>query len=213
MWLLLLSHIESQYTFSFEESLYVLPYLQGTYTHGGTGEDEVTRLEHEELAHVAHQLVHAKKHIYGMPTLHGVSVNIETEMDVLHVGEMLYGDEVTQDGRAVEALAEFPWQAVAAKAFLKVAGGDVNPYGDGIVVAVGKARGDVLAQLADAHHQFGLVVEPLGKIGDEEGLSALEDGRIGFHEYHGRLGQCCSSVEFPMMLGVIHAYADNFHLL
>ena len=191
----------------------MLAYLQGTYTHGSARKDEVARLEHEELAHIAHQLVYTKKHIYGMATLHGVPVNIEIEMNVLYMSKALYRDEVAQDSRAVEALAEFPWQSLTAETLLKVAGGDIDPYGDGIVVAMSKARGYVLTQLADTHHEFGLIIEPLGKIGNKEGLAAFENGRVGFHEYHGRFRQCCSSVEFLMMLGIVHAYADNLHLL
>ena len=189
----------------------MLSYLKRTYTYGSAGEEEVTCLEHKELADVAHQLVHAKEHIYGVPALYGMAVYVEIEMDVLHMGKALYRDKLAQYGRTIESLAEFPWHSFAAKALLEVAGGDVYSHGDSIVVAVGKARGDVLAQLVDAHHQLGFVVEPLGKVGDEEGLAALEDGRVGLHEYHRGLGQCGCSVEFSMVFGIVHAYADNLH--
>ena len=189
----------------------MLSYLKRTYTYGSAGEEEVACLEHKELADVAHQLVHAKEHIYGVAALYGMAVYVEIEMDVLYMGKALYGDKFAQYGRTIETLAEFPGKSLTAEALLKVASGDVYTYGDSIVVAVGKARGDVLAQLVDAHHQLGFVVEPLGKVGDEEGLAALEDGRVGLHEYYGGLGQCGCSIEFSMVFGIVHAYADNLH--
>ncbi len=50
----LLPDVECQYALSFEEALYMLAYLKGAYAYGGTGEEEITRLEHKELADVAH---------------------------------------------------------------------------------------------------------------------------------------------------------------
>jgi len=206
-----LSHIECKYTLSFEEALHVLAYLKGAYTYGGAGEEEVARLEHKELANVTYQLVYAEEHIGCVPMLYGVAVDVEAETDVLHMGKTFYGDELAQYGRSVKTFAKFPRKSLTAKAFLQVAGGDIYTHGDSVVIAVGKAWGNILAQLVDAHYQLGLVVEPLGKVGNEKGLPALKDGRIGFHEYYGAVWQGCCSVEFSMVFGIVHAYADNLH--
>ena len=104
-----------------------------------------------------------------------------------------------------------PRKSLGDASALQVAGREVDAQAHLVVVAVGKAWGDVLAQLVDAHHQLGFVVEPFGKVGDEEGLAALENGRVGLHEYYGGLGQCGCSVEFSMVFGIVHAYADNLH--
>ena len=190
----------------------MLPDLQGAYAHGSACEDEVARLEHEELAHVGHQFVHPEEHIHGMSALYRLAVDVEVKVDVLHVRKALYGDKIAQHCRAIEALAEFPGQSLLAEALLHIAGRDVHTHGHRIVVAVGKARGDVLAQLTDAHHQLRLIVESLGKVGDEEGLPPLQDGRVRFHEYHGALGLYQhASVQFLIVFGIVHAYADYFH--
>ena len=86
----------------------MLSYLQGAYTYRSARKDEVARLEHEELAHVAYQFVNAEEHVSRVPLLHGVSVNVESEAYVLHVGKALHGDEVAQYGRTVESLAQLP---------------------------------------------------------------------------------------------------------
>ena len=207
-----LPHVECQHLLSFEVSLYVLSYLQGAYAYGCAGEDEVARLEHEELAHVAHQFVNAEEHVCRVTLLHGVSVDVESEAYVLHVGKALYGYEFAQYGRTVKTLTELPRQSFAAESLLHVACSDVYAHGYGIVVSVSKARSDVLAQLADAHHQFALVVEPLGKVGDKEGLSPLEQRAVGFHEYYGTFGFGGLLVEFFEVFGIVYAHAYNLHV-
>ena len=130
----------------------MLSYLQGAYAYRGAGEDKVSCLEHEELAHVAHQFVHPEEHVHGMSALYCVSVYVEMEMYVLHVRKALHGYEVAQHGRSVKSLAEFPWQPLLAESLLHVACRDVYPYGDSVVVSVSKTGCDVLAQLVDAYH-------------------------------------------------------------
>ena len=58
-------------------------------------------------------------------------------------------------------------------------GRDVHTHRHGIIVAMGKARSDVLTQLIDAHHQLGLIVKPLGKVGNKERLAKLLKTRCG----------------------------------
>ena len=87
-------YIKRQHLLALKEPLNVLPYLQGTYANRGTRKDEVTRLEHEELAYVGHQLIHAIEHIHGVSTLYGLPVNIEMEMNVLHMRKAFYGNEI-----------------------------------------------------------------------------------------------------------------------
>ena len=190
----------------------MLPYLQGAYTYGSTCKDEVARLEHEELAHIGHQLIYPEEHIHGVPALHRLAVNIKMEAYVLHVGKALYRNELAQHRRAVKSLAKLPRQPLLAEALLHVTRRDVHTHRHRIIVAMSKSRSDVLTQLADAHHQFGLIVESLGKVGDEEGLAPLLDGRVGFHKYDGALGlHRCAAIQFLIMFGIVHAYADNFH--
>ena len=60
-------------------------YMYGAYAGGSTRIDDVTRLEHEELTDVADQARHGMYHVSRMPALYRLSVEVEMEMQVLHV--------------------------------------------------------------------------------------------------------------------------------
>ena len=90
---------------------------------------------------------------------------------------------------------------------------------------MGKTLGNGFAEAIDAYHQFSLVFYLLAPIGHEERPVGAGESGVGFEEkgdaalLNGRLrhahlhtlylGQ--GVFQFLVMLGIIHAYADNLH--
>ena len=145
-----------------------------TYAYRSTRIEQVARLQRKELGDVAHQLVNLVEHIARTAFLHRLSVDVQMEVQRLDVEELLFGNPLANDRRAIETLADFPRQALGSGLTLQVAGGEVDANGYCIVVAVGEALGDALTQTADANHQLRLVVHLFRPVGDEEGLMVLQ---------------------------------------
>lgn len=160
----------------------------GTYPHGSTGIEQIAHLQRHEPTHIGYNPVYGKQHVAGATTLHRVPVNVEVETDVLNVLEILHRDKRTDDGGIVESLAQLPRIARFSKTALQVTCRKVDAHGDGIIVTVCKAFGDVLAQTTDAHDQLRLVMNLIGEIGDKNGLPSLSKAESGFRKITGSLG-------------------------
>lgn len=206
-----LSNIEGQHLLTLKEPFDVLSNLQWAYAHRSTCKKEIPSLEHKELTYVTNQLIYAKKHICRVSLLYGITIDIEAETDVLHMSKALNRDKIAQHSRAIESLAELPRKTLTAEALLHITGCDVNAYSYRIVVAMSKAWSDILAELIDTHHQFGLIIETLCKIRDKKRFSSLENRRVRLHKYHRSLGKRSCSVQLSMVFGIVHAYANNLH--
>lgn len=174
--------MEIQQFLPFEVSLQVLSYADGPYTDGSAGEQQVANLQRAELADVGDDFIDLEQHVCRVSALHSLSVNVQMEVQVLYVHKFFGGDEGSQYGRVVKPLAQFPREAFSPELILQVTGREVNAHGHSIVVPVCKAWRYVLAQSADAYHQFGFVVNPLREVGDEEGFPVFQYGRVGLHE-------------------------------
>lgn len=100
--------MEVQQLLPFEVSLQVLSYADGPYTDGSTCEQQVANLQRAELADVGDDFIHLEQHVCRVSALHGLSVNVQMEVQVLYVRKLLGGDEGSQYGRVVKSLAQFP---------------------------------------------------------------------------------------------------------
>ena len=81
-------------------------------------------------------------------------------------------------GRTVESLGKLPWLTRLSQLLLHLAGGKVDAHGHRIIIAVGETLRNGLAQLADAHHQLGLILYSSQMIRNEERLAVVEQRRI-----------------------------------
>ena len=90
---------------------------------GRAGGDDVAGVEREELAEVADELLHAEDHRGGGAVLAALAVDFEPELEVLRVGDFVFGDEPGAEG--AEGVAAFAFGPLAAAVFLERAFGDV----------------------------------------------------------------------------------------
>ena len=128
-------------------------------------------------------MVDGVNHVCRVPCLLAFAVHIHVEMDVLHVASQFFlGDELTQCGTAVKSLATFPRHAFIPQFLLEVTCREVDADGQFVVVAMGKAFADVLANMGYLHHNLGLIVETGCKVWHKEGLAWLDDARIELGE-------------------------------
>ena len=195
----------------FEVALEVIVDVDGAYASGGTRVEEVARLQGEELGDVGDDLVDLIKHIGGAAFLDGPSVDVEVEMDALDVEELLLGNPLADGSRAVEALTDGPGLTGLRGALLEVTGREIDAYGQGIVITVGKALRDVLAQATDADDNLRLVIDATQMIGDEEGLSLIEDGRVGLGEDDGLIRAFNEIMQLTVVGCIIHTYSEDLH--
>ena len=144
--------------------------MHRTYSCRCAGIDDVARLESEEAAYVAHYFVDLKHHVARHALLHGVSVDVEMEMQRLEVEEFLLGYPFAYGSRTVEALKQVPRHAFCPHLFLYVACGEVDAEGHGIVISVGETFGNTFAETADAYHDLSLVVHLFRPVGNEKWL-------------------------------------------
>ena len=77
--------VEFQHLAFFYISLKMVVDMHRTYSCRCAGIDDVARLESEEAAYVAHYFVDLKHHVARHALLHGVSVDVEMEMQRLEV--------------------------------------------------------------------------------------------------------------------------------
>ncbi len=211
--------------------------MQTADTLGRAGEDEVAHLENIETGGVGDNLIDGVEHVARPTHLTGLAVELHLEMKVLdgllRRGRTLFGSddaEVLQlnplaaESRTVEAFRYLPRQSLGLELALQVAAGEVDAQGHLFVVAVGVALGDALAQSVDFHHQFGLVFHFVAEVGDVEGPVGSQESGVGFQEEGGGgeglalvVGQgdalhfADAVVQFLIVVGIVHAYADDFH--
>ena len=114
---------------------------------GGAGGDDVAGVEREELAEVADEFLDAEDHRGGRAVLAALAVDFEPELQVLRVGDFVFGDE--PGAERAEGVAAFAFGPLAAAVFLEGAFGDVveDAVAGDIVERVRLAY--VLGRLAD----------------------------------------------------------------
>ena len=206
-----LPYIEIQ-QFPFPQvALQMLADADGTYARRRAGEQQVAHLQCHEAADVDYDVIHTEQHVGRTATLHRSSVDVEVEVQALHVFSRIgQGDEVAYGGGVVETLAQFPRVTLVAKTPLQVAGGEVDAHGHGVVVTGGEAWRDVFAQAADTHHDLSFVVHLLREVGQEERFAVLQNGGVGLQEDDRLTAHVCMS-QFLVVPGVVHACCYNLH--
>lgn len=141
------------------------------------------------------------------------TVNVQTKIQALHVAaQLLQKHESPDSRRTVKILGELPRQTSSTKTAPQVARCEVNTHNHRIIIAVGKMRGDALAQPAD------VVLRPLSHTANPSRNRAKrkacrpsakpnrlqEDDRILVH--------CCIS-QLLVVPGIVHSYRYDFHIL
>ena len=163
----------------FQIALQVVVNLHRATACGTTRIEQVSRLQREVLTDVRDNLIHLVEHIARTAFLHILTIDVEMEMDGLDVAELLDIYPFADGGRSVKSLGKFPWLSSFSQFLLHLACRKVDAHGHCVIVAMGKALWNGLAQLADAHHQFGLILYSSQMIRDEERLAVVEQRRIG----------------------------------
>ena len=140
------------------------------------------------------------------------------EVQGLYIAEFLNIHPFSDGGRAIETLGDGPWASQFLGLPLHIAGCEIDAHGNGIVVAVGKTHGDILAQAADAHHQLGLIVDAAHEVGNEKRFAVFQQGRVGLGKDDGlgSLSLCLfrekhDVVELRGMFGIVHANGKDLH--
>ena len=133
----------------------------------GAGGDDVAGVEREELAQVAHELLHREDHRPRRAVLHPLAVDFEPEFQVLRIGDFVFGDEPGAEW--AEGVAAFAFVPEAAAVFLERALGDVVRDAVAGDVVEGLGFADVLGPLADDDAELDF---PIGLL-----RAAREDGR------------------------------------
>ena len=97
------------------------------------GEDQVARLEREDLRKIRDQLVDPEDELVGVRVLHGLAIQAQTNAQVVGIGNLVGRDELGTDRRErVKRLARHP--LLAGLVELPVAGGHV--VADGITADI-----------------------------------------------------------------------------
>ena len=213
--------VEVEHFALFEIAFEVVVDVDGTYASGSACIEHIARLEGEELRDIGDDLVDTVEHVGGAAFLYGMAVDVEVEMKPLQprIGtrrlrvaqQLLLRHPLADGGRTVETLANSPGLSSLRGTFLQVAGCEVDAHGQRIIVAVGKSLGDVLAQAADAHHDLRLVVDAPQVVRDKEGLSLIQDRRIGLGKDHRLVRALERAVELLIMCGIVHANSKYLH--
>lgn len=193
------------------EALQQIADLNGAYPCGGASEDEVTLQQLEILGNVGDDVSEGKKHVTGVAVLHHLAVFLELKLDVAAAADPVQRHELAQYRRVVEALGDFPGMAFFLEFLLYVTGGKVNAERHFLVVAVGKLRLYGLAVFADFQHHLALIVQVFSEVRVVERLLVDQQGRWRLHEHNG-LSHRHWVVEFLGVVGVVAAYADDFHV-
>ena len=167
-----------EYLSIFEIALQMVVDLHRTASCRTTRIEQVSCLERKILADVGDDFIHLVEHIARTAFLHILAVDVEMEVDSLDVTELLDIHPFADGGRTVESLGKFPWLTRLSQLLLHLAGGKVDAHGHRIIIAVGETLRNGLAQLADAHHQFGLILYSSQMVWNEERLAVVEQRRI-----------------------------------
>lgn len=123
-------------------------YMDGTARCGASGVENVTRFEREIPADVGNKLVHFVEHVARTALLHGLTVDVEVEMQGLNVTKLVQTDPLTEGRRSVKTFAKLPRLARLTEFLLQFASRKVNAHRHGIIVTGRKTLGNGLAQLA-----------------------------------------------------------------
>jgi hypothetical protein len=73
------SYPEIQEFLAFEITLQMVIHMDGTYTDGCSGIEHVARLQREETADIADELVHLIQHVGRIARLHRLSIDVQME--------------------------------------------------------------------------------------------------------------------------------------
>ena len=84
------SHPEIQEFLAFKIALQMIIHMDGAYSNGCSGIEHVARLQREETADVADELVHLIQHVGRIARLHCLSINVEVEMETLDIEKFLF---------------------------------------------------------------------------------------------------------------------------
>ena len=162
----------------FEIALQMVVDLHRTASCRTTRIEQISSLERKILADVGDDFIHLVEHIARTAFLHILAVDVEMEVDSLDITELLDIHPFADGGRTVEALGKLPRLSSLSQLLLHLACGKVDAHGHRIIIAMGETLRNGLAQLADTHHQFGLILYSSQMIRDEERLAVVEQRRI-----------------------------------
>ena len=217
-----------QHVYSFELSRDEVALLNSADSSGCAGEDEVAGLEQVELTGVGDDLIDGVDHVARPAHLACLTIELHLEVQVLHILSRHFGKTkppMSAIGCAVETFGNLPRQSFLRQLTLDVACREVDTERYFVVVAVGKAFGNGFAETIDAYYQLGLVFYLFAPVGHEERPVGAGEGRVGFEEqgdaalFDGRLWHAHldalylgeGMLQFLVMLGIVHAYANDLH--
>ena len=110
-----------------------------------------------------------------MATLNLLIINRQTKVQILYIAAHLFQrNKGTDSCRIVETFAKLPRITRLTELTLQVACREVDAHRHRIVIAMGKARSNILAQTADAYHHFRLIMHFVGKVGDKERFAIFQ---------------------------------------
>ena len=178
--------------------------------HAGRGarEDQVARLEGDDLRDEREQVRHAEDEFLRARILHRLAVQAELDAEVVRVEAFVRRhDHGPGRGEGVERLADGPLFFFAAE--LPVPGTHVVAAGVAADVIEGRfVVRDVLARFPDDDHQLGLVVHLLGDLRQLDRFT-LGDERIGVLREQDRLGRDRLAT-FDGVVAIVQADANDF---
>src|SRR5579862_6191692 len=87
------------------------------------GDDDVARLQHHEMREIRDELADVEDHRLRIARLHALAIDVEPEVQALHIGDFLAGDEPRTE--RTESRGAFAFHPLAAALCLKLAFGNV----------------------------------------------------------------------------------------
>src|SRR5690554_1209886 len=203
-------HLEIKQLAALHIPLKMVIYFHGAYPGRGSCKEDISDLQCKETANIRNYFIHGPNHFGGMALLYRFTIDIEAKPDILYVSEFRFRDEPSDRGRIVETLRDLPRQSVFFLLSLQVTGGKIDSHCYLVVVPVSKPLRDIFSKAVDLDHQLGLVMHLFREIGQEKGLSVLQQGRIGFHEKHG-VFVFHQPLHLSIMGRVVKSDGKNFH--
>lgn len=175
----------------------------------GAGKEEIAGLQCEETGEIADDGVDGEEHLRGRGLLDGLSILIESEMELLEISEDR--EPVADDGTAIESFGNSPGEVHAAGLFLEITGCDIEAYRDSIIITTGETLGDGLAKTADTYHKLSFVINTAHIIRNKERFTILQESRVCLCE-NNRLGRLIGhTIKFLSVHDVVHADSKDFH--
>ena len=162
--------------------LQMIIYLYRAHACRCAREDNIARLDGKETAYVTDDTVHTVQHISSITALDGMPIDIEMEMQILHLSHLCQWHPLAHCRTAVKALTYIPRQTILAQLLLQVTCSEIYSYRDLIIVPVCESFGNTSSQMVDANHQFRFIFTLLGIIGDEKGLPTRQQSRVRLSE-------------------------------